>query len=596
MTSRAQRRRQRDRRKRPRPAQASNTATPAGQAIQASPDVPRVPELAAIVHADEVPLRRDVAQPRDARAEQDGSVDLDPVGLDPVGLDSVGVGPISRNPMSSRDPMSDDPVSLDPMSAFAAEASTSRGTIVVAARDPEFVWPPSVEDLDAIEVVHLTPPASEPSASEPPVPVPAPAGAIAKAAAEDTTDVPVPVLSWTPTPQAPPHATPTSKEAAAPTPPAARATAAAAPMTGVRPTGAAPKAASTRSIPDRRRQEALAVRMVDRLIDRWHEAPSGRIVRIAVAIPLLLAALVLGMLLGARHARQSAIVSNVAIEAAPPAAASARAAAERPDSSSPAPPPAASASSARTTAPTIARAAEHRAPALAPSAATEGSPSVPSTGSRPGLTDLAPSTGRVSDRSAHAVDRAAAARHRPAPVLDRSTTTPGPGSVAGARLRAMDRRPAASLDPPVLVPGAAAVSGAGDALGALDPVASPARRAEASGVVGPGADAVRIRETLGQYERAYDALDARAAAAVWPSLDVAALSRAFSTLKSQAVTFDRCRILGVGPATATASCTGSTTVVRRIGHHSPIVEPLQWTFTLHRHADTWQIDSVRIAH
>ena len=47
-----------------------------------------------------------------------------------------------------------------------------------------------------------------------------------------------------------------------------------------------------------------------------------------------------------------------------------------------------------------------------------------------------------------------------------------------------------------------------------------------------------IQRALGQYRNAYQRLDAEAARAVWPSVDVRALSRAFDSLESQQLEFD----------------------------------------------------------
>jgi hypothetical protein len=122
---------------------------------------------------------------------------------------------------------------------------------------------------------------------------------------------------------------------------------------------------------------------------------------------------------------------------------------------------------------------------------------------------------------------------------------------------------------------------------------STAPRAAEAAIVGTVSAEARVKQTLARYQQAYDTLDARAAAASWPSVDVAALTRAFSNLKSQSLNFDRCTVDVVSASTATASCAGSTTAVRQVGSSTPVTRSLQWTFNLRRdHDDAWLIDKV----
>lgn len=101
-----------------------------------------------------------------------------------------------------------------------------------------------------------------------------------------------------------------------------------------------------------------------------------------------------------------------------------------------------------------------------------------------------------------------------------------------------------------------------------------------------------IQRTLAQYRAAYDLLDARAAQAVWPSVDVRALSRAFDTLASQQLAFDTCELRIAGEA-ATAECHGSATYVPKIGNRGPRLEPRQWTFRLQKQGESWKIQSAQ---
>jgi hypothetical protein len=108
-----------------------------------------------------------------------------------------------------------------------------------------------------------------------------------------------------------------------------------------------------------------------------------------------------------------------------------------------------------------------------------------------------------------------------------------------------------------------------------------------------------IRKLLDAYRESYDRLDALSAARLWPGVDTAALSRAFSTLSSQAIEFDSCTLdLDGGlPAAArfqqaTALCRGSVTYVRRVGNASPQSRALAWTFELDRSSGRWLIRRV----
>lgn len=97
-----------------------------------------------------------------------------------------------------------------------------------------------------------------------------------------------------------------------------------------------------------------------------------------------------------------------------------------------------------------------------------------------------------------------------------------------------------------------------------------------------------MRAVLRRYEVAYGRLDARAAQAVWPSVDARALARAFEGLESQTLQFDRCD-LDVQGALANAACRGQATYVRRVGSKAPRTEPRQWTFRLRKVDEEWQI-------
>jgi hypothetical protein len=82
-----------------------------------------------------------------------------------------------------------------------------------------------------------------------------------------------------------------------------------------------------------------------------------------------------------------------------------------------------------------------------------------------------------------------------------------------------------------------------------------------------------------------------ATAKVWPSVDRRALARAFSTLKSQGLTLERCDV-SVEQSSATAHCTGTVRFVRKVGSPSPLVASQEWRFRMRKSGDDWLIEEV----
>ena len=97
---------------------------------------------------------------------------------------------------------------------------------------------------------------------------------------------------------------------------------------------------------------------------------------------------------------------------------------------------------------------------------------------------------------------------------------------------------------------------------------------------------------LQRYRTAYDRLDAQLAKAVWPSVNEAALSKAFSGLTSQALRFESCGVQVRG-GTATATCRGVARYVTRLGTREPRSERRIWSFTLQKRDANWMIASAR---
>ena len=101
-----------------------------------------------------------------------------------------------------------------------------------------------------------------------------------------------------------------------------------------------------------------------------------------------------------------------------------------------------------------------------------------------------------------------------------------------------------------------------------------------------------VKLALQRYRRAYERLDAKSARMVWPSVNEAALGRAFDSLQSQTLIFSACDV-SLRDAAAVATCEGSTRYTPRFGGREPKVEPRAWTFTLRKRGADWQIDSVK---
>jgi tetratricopeptide (TPR) repeat protein len=120
------------------------------------------------------------------------------------------------------------------------------------------------------------------------------------------------------------------------------------------------------------------------------------------------------------------------------------------------------------------------------------------------------------------------------------------------------------------------------------PAASPS-----PAVVRPPDDQVKISQVLQRYRAAYESLDARSAHAVWPSVNEAALARAFDDLASQRLVFEGCDVRLRGDAAADATCHGTAQYVPKVGNRDPRVEPRTWNFTLRRSGTDWNIVSAR---
>jgi|SRR6187399_1442409 len=101
-----------------------------------------------------------------------------------------------------------------------------------------------------------------------------------------------------------------------------------------------------------------------------------------------------------------------------------------------------------------------------------------------------------------------------------------------------------------------------------------------------------IDHTLAGVSQAYRALDAEALGVVWPGADAAALSRQFSSLKYQALSFDTCAVRAMGPDQAVASCAVSIAAAAKEGDPSLQQRRESWTIVLARKGDRYLITGV----
>jgi hypothetical protein len=102
-----------------------------------------------------------------------------------------------------------------------------------------------------------------------------------------------------------------------------------------------------------------------------------------------------------------------------------------------------------------------------------------------------------------------------------------------------------------------------------------------------------VRGVLNRYRSAYNDLNAAAAKAVWPSVDVKALGRAFDRLESQEFDFAGCQIAVTG-SRATAACNGNARFVPKVGNKAGRREPRHWTFEMRKANQQWMIDKVSV--
>ena len=107
-------------------------------------------------------------------------------------------------------------------------------------------------------------------------------------------------------------------------------------------------------------------------------------------------------------------------------------------------------------------------------------------------------------------------------------------------------------------------------------------------------EADSILRVLHQYRRAVERMDARAAQAVWPSLDARALARAFTGLESNSLDFEDCGVTISAAEMAQAQCRAVATYLPKVGRRKPVNAEHEYTFTFSKTGGDWRIDSAAI--
>jgi tetratricopeptide (TPR) repeat protein len=175
----------------------------------------------------------------------------------------------------------------------------------------------------------------------------------------------------------------------------------------------------------------------------------------------------------------------------------------------------------------------------------------------------------------------------PPPALRARIETPAPTTQRVSAAPAVAERPS----PPPVAERASATPVPVERVPDTPPTVSPRvdRPSEAPPVLA-GDDPALIRDALQRYRRAYNALDARLAHAVYPGVDEAALTHAFEGLRSQSLEFEACSVDALAES-ARVVCRGSARYVPKVGSREPRAEARVWTFRLRKNDGDWRIES-----
>jgi hypothetical protein len=248
-----------------------------------------------------------------------------------------------------------------------------------------------------------------------------------------------------------------------------------------------------------------------------------------------------------------------------------------------------------------------------PAAAAVPQPTVDRTPSRPETAPPAATAGTTpagtgsAAAARAATDSLVAAERRdtrvtespPSPAASPAAASPPPSQ--SARLTSLPSTAQTPQPSPPVVSGAGSLPGVPSPISPVQPyvpppapppaVAATARNADAPP---PRDDAALVRAAIEGYRRAYNSLDADAAARVWPTVDAAALGRAFKQLRSQSLTFDRCAV-NIGGELARVECDGRSEWVPGVGDRSPRTASRTWHFDLSRADRAWTIVRVNVS-
>jgi len=180
----------------------------------------------------------------------------------------------------------------------------------------------------------------------------------------------------------------------------------------------------------------------------------------------------------------------------------------------------------------------------------------------------------------------------PAPPIRAPINTPAPAPRRGTSVAVPEPVLPAFATPASPAPAGERPSGTPVPVERLPETRPVSPRVETSSEASPALadDSALIRDALQRYRRAYNALDARLALAVYPGVDEAALKHAFEGLRSQTLEFEACSVDALAQS-ARAVCRGSARYVPKIGSREPHAERRVWTFRLKKDDGDWRIES-----
>ena len=178
----------------------------------------------------------------------------------------------------------------------------------------------------------------------------------------------------------------------------------------------------------------------------------------------------------------------------------------------------------------------------------------------------------------------------PAPLFSSPVALPNSALAALALQPRPTPEPSAELAPVAavpVIPVASTPAATAPATARTDSLAVPAEEKAAAGT----GEVSAILSVLERYRLAFSSLNTGSVRAVWPGVDVRALTREFAGIKRQTLALDNCRI-DVQGVQAEAVCAGRVSLVTKSGDHGPAIQSRRWTFTLVSQADTWKILTV----